>query len=82
MLSGGEETLRFERHVTCPACGGSGVVIEHPCDECHGEGRVLRADKITLRIPPGIEDGMALRVPEHLSGAERALYQQLRQLRD
>lgn len=108
VLAGGEETLRFERHVICPAChgsrakagtqphactacqgsgrevrkshegnvllqqllpcpacGGSGVVIEYPCDECHGEGRVLRADKITLRIPPGIEDGMALRVPGH-----------------
>ena len=108
VLSGGEETLRFERPVICPAChgsrakagtqphacsacqgsgrevrksqegqvrvqqllccracGGSGVVIEHPCDECQGEGQVLRADKITLRITPGIEDGMALRVPGH-----------------
>jgi molecular chaperone DnaJ len=108
VLKGGEEMLRFERFVSCPACrgsraqpgtqphacsacqgsgrevrksheghvlfqqvlpcaacGGLGSVIEHPCEECHGEGQVLRADKITLRIPPGIEDGMALRVPGH-----------------
>ena len=60
-----EGNVLFQQVMPCAACGGRGSVIEQPCEECHGEGRVLRADKITVRIPPGIEDGMALRVPAH-----------------
>lgn len=48
---------------TCPDCNGRGSIIEHPCPECHGTGKTERAETLTVRIPQGIEEGMALRVP-------------------
>jgi len=47
---------------TCPACKGEGKVIDVPCRGCGGSGVAPRTEKITLRIPPGVEDGMQLRV--------------------
>ena len=44
---------------TCPACSGSGVTIENPCDECRekaGKG----SDTIKIDIPPGVDDGNRL----------------------
>ncbi|MGB9852170.1 MAG: molecular chaperone DnaJ [Candidatus Kapaibacteriota bacterium] len=42
---------------TCPTCGGSGKVIADKCKVCNGEGRISGEDTITVRIPPGVEDG-------------------------
>ena len=47
----------------CPRCGGSGVVVEHPCQECHGRGKQRRTVKYVVRIPAGIQDGKQLRLP-------------------
>ncbi len=44
----------------CPHCGGSG---KEPCPTCHGEGVVPGTRKVTVRIPPGADDGSRLRVP-------------------
>jgi molecular chaperone DnaJ len=38
-----------------------GHIIEKPCHECDGEGRVEKASRIKLRIPAGISDGSRLR---------------------
>jgi molecular chaperone DnaJ len=52
------------QHVTpCTQCHGRGSIIEHPCPECKGTGQVEREEMLTLKIPAGIEEGMALRVP-------------------
>ena len=45
---------------TCPACSGSGVTIENPCNECRGEGRKRISDTIKIDIPPGVDDGNRL----------------------
>jgi molecular chaperone DnaJ len=47
----------------CPRCGGSGVVVEHPCETCHGRGKQRRTVKYVVRIPAGIQDGKQLRLP-------------------
>ncbi|MGC8586298.1 MAG: molecular chaperone DnaJ [Candidatus Micrarchaeia archaeon] len=47
---------------TCPKCGGTGKLYEKPCRVCNGTGRVQGEDKIEVKIPPGIENGMRLRV--------------------
>jgi molecular chaperone DnaJ len=47
---------------TCPRCVGTGTVIEHPCSECHGDGRVRARRTLTVKIPAGIEDGMRIRL--------------------
>ncbi|HRY29223.1 MAG TPA: molecular chaperone DnaJ [Elusimicrobiota bacterium] len=56
---------------TCPRCRGEGQIVESPCSECRGEGRVRSTDNLTVRIPPGVEDGTALRVPGAGEAGER-----------
>ena len=46
---------------TCPTCGGTGTKIEKPCTACRGDGRVLKTTKLTVRIPPGVDNGSRLR---------------------
>lgn len=46
----------------CSACDGRGRVIDVYCDNCRGSGRVSEVETRTLRIPPGIEEGMKLRI--------------------
>jgi molecular chaperone DnaJ len=48
---------------TCSTCGGRGRVVEVTCENCRGSGRVSEVEERRLRVPPGIEDGMRLRVP-------------------
>ena len=45
---------------TCPQCDGMGSVISDPCHDCHGEGRKLRHRKLTVKVPPGVDDGTRL----------------------
>ena len=47
---------------TCPSCQGYGTVIAHPCPKCGGEGRVRARRNLTVKIPPGVEDGMRIRL--------------------
>ncbi|MDR4509222.1 MAG: molecular chaperone DnaJ [Candidatus Brocadiaceae bacterium] len=46
----------------CPVCAGRGKVIEHPCQSCHGRGEMQKLDKISLKIPQGIDSGTTLRI--------------------
>jgi len=50
---------------TCTVCRGRGVVVEEPCPSCAGVGEVQHRDVVKVRIPPGIESGTALRIPDH-----------------
>jgi molecular chaperone DnaJ len=54
----------------CPACQGRGQIIDQPCPECHGRGQTHREESLTVNIPVGVEEGMALRVPGHGMPAE------------
>jgi len=47
---------------TCPNCGGAGEVITHPCSQCRGTGRAQVKKKIKVKIPPGIDNGMSLKL--------------------
>lgn len=47
---------------TCPTCQGIGEVIDSPCKKCKGTGLQREDVKITIPIPPGVEDGMAQRI--------------------
>ena len=51
----------FHVSQTCPRCRGVGHIIEKPCRECGGEGRVEATSRIKLKIPAGIADGSRLR---------------------
>lgn len=47
---------------TCPTCGGSGEVINSPCLKCHGNKRVRVERTLEVNIPPGVDDGMRIRL--------------------
>jgi molecular chaperone DnaJ len=48
---------------SCLVCHGHGSINEHPCPECHGSGEAGQEETLTVKIPVGIEEGMALRIP-------------------
>lgn len=52
----------FSLSQTCSRCQGSGKTIEHPCENCHGQGNIKVSEPITVRIPAGVQEGTALRV--------------------
>jgi molecular chaperone DnaJ len=47
---------------TCPQCHGEGKVVTSPCPSCRGTGNKKGTNKITVRIPPGVDTGTSLRV--------------------
>jgi len=47
---------------TCPNCRGRGSIIESPCQDCTGTGRVPKRASIDVHVPAGIEDNVRLRV--------------------
>jgi molecular chaperone DnaJ len=53
----------FRMVVTCPNCRGRGSIIRERCPSCSGTGRQLGKATVTLRIPPGVHEGQALRLP-------------------
>jgi len=46
----------------CPSCRGFGEVIPDPCRQCGGDGRVRARRSVTVKIPPGVADGMRVRL--------------------
>lgn len=46
----------------CPDCQGSGRRIETPCKHCKGSGHDRHKRTVSVKVPPGIEDGQSLRV--------------------
>src|SRR4051794_19002311 len=51
----------FQVSQTCPRCRGVGQIIEKPCRDCGGEGRLEKPSRIKLKIPAGIAEGSRLR---------------------
>jgi molecular chaperone DnaJ len=46
----------------CTSCDGTGEEIAAPCRECGGEGRVPKVQAVSIDVPPGVADGMELRI--------------------
>ncbi len=55
----------------CSRCNGKGRIIEHPCTKCEGGGLVTIDRSVTVEIPPGVEDGMRLRLSGRGGAGER-----------
>lgn len=52
----------FSLQQTCPRCHGRGKVITDPCGKCHGQGRVQKHKTLSVKIPPGVDNGDRIRL--------------------
>jgi molecular chaperone DnaJ len=52
----------FRMVTTCPNCRGRGTVVRDHCPSCGGTGRQLKKRTVTIKIPPGVHEGQAVRV--------------------
>lgn len=55
---------QIQQAVTCETCRGVGKVPEVVCSVCKGKGTERRKQKITLKVPAGIDDGATIRLKE------------------
>ncbi|MDO4241531.1 MAG: molecular chaperone DnaJ [Microbacteriaceae bacterium] len=46
----------------CNNCHQYGTVIDNPCGECGGRGRVRNKRTMTVQVPSGVEDGMRMQM--------------------
>ena len=49
-------------NMVCSACQGSGKVFIEQCEKCHGKGKYIGPETLTVKVPPGIKDGGKLRL--------------------
>jgi molecular chaperone DnaJ len=52
----------FSIQQTCPRCHGSGRMIPTPCADCQGAGTVRQQKTLSVRIPPGVDEGDRIRL--------------------
>src|SRR6056297_329409 len=62
---------QFAQTRTCDKCGGSGEIVENPCSNCHGTGKVKRRRKLTINIPAGVNNGSKLRMSNEGEAGEK-----------
>ena len=46
----------------CPKCHGSGQTIKDACETCHGRGRNKKREKLSVKVPAGIDEGQRLKL--------------------
>jgi molecular chaperone DnaJ len=61
----------FRMVSNCPACSGAGTIVKDKCGDCRGTGRQPKNRVLTVKIPPGIHDGQAVRVQGEGEPGER-----------
>jgi len=47
---------------TCPRCSGSGRIYEKPCPRCGTSGTILETDRLSVKIPAGVDEGQKIRL--------------------
>jgi molecular chaperone DnaJ len=52
----------FQMGQTCARCGGTGTIVQTPCTECSGEGRVRVTRTLAVTVPAGVQTGSRLRM--------------------
>ncbi len=62
---------QFVTQTACTKCGGEGSFVPNPCETCRGKGRLERARTLTVKIPPGVDDGSRIRVTGSGEGGAR-----------
>ena len=53
---------QFIQVLTCPTCRGRGTIIENLCPTCRGSGQAQKRRTLSVKIPPGVDEGTRLRI--------------------
>ena len=61
----------FQFSEPCRECQGVGTVVDEKCGDCQGTGAVTRPRTLTVRIPPGVDDGQRIRLAGRGEPGER-----------
>ena len=64
---GGQGQVRMQQgffsvQQTCPRCHGQGKLIEDPCNTCRGKGRIQEHKTLSVKVPPGVDNGDRIRL--------------------
>lgn len=46
----------------CPKCHGTGQIIKDACETCGGRGRNKKREKLSVKVPAGIDEGQRLKL--------------------
>lgn len=52
----------FSLQQSCPHCQGTGQIITDPCGTCHGQGRTQEHKTLSVKVPPGVDNGDRIRL--------------------
>ncbi len=52
----------FMIQTTCPSCRGEGTLVRERCTACRGAGVQKKTTKLSITVPPGVEEGQTLRL--------------------
>jgi molecular chaperone DnaJ len=54
----------FSIQQTCRTCQGAGTLIDNPCRECAGRGRIHKRRTLSVKVPAGVDNGDRIRLPQ------------------
>jgi molecular chaperone DnaJ len=54
----------FSIQQTCRSCQGTGTLIDKPCRTCSGRGRVRKVRTLSVKVPPGVDNGDRIRLSQ------------------
>ncbi len=60
----------FQVSEPCPDCRGRGLIVDDPCEVCHGSGRGHSTRTMQVRIPAGVTDEQRIRIKGKGSAGE------------
>ena len=58
-----KKDARFVTVTSCLRCQGRGRIVESPCPLCRGNGYRFLPHTFRIKVPPGVDDGMVIRLP-------------------
>ena len=56
-----QQQMFLRIRTACPSCGGSGQIIRNPCGSCSGSGRTRVSEKLMVKVPAGVHEGLRIR---------------------
>ena len=59
---GGTRIIELQTETACTICNGMGAIGNAPCYTCGGTGRLLKPQRLEVKVPPGVKDGSKIRM--------------------